>query len=59
MPKSIAQRLSALEKTVAKFFGLQKSRAKKATKKAKSKSKRVIKNVRRAAKSARRKAAVI
>ena len=59
MPKSIAQRLTALEKAVAKFFGVQKTRAKKAAKKAKSKSKRVIKSARKSAKSARRKAAVI
>ncbi len=58
MPKSIAQRLTALEKTVAQFFGLQKARAKKTTRKAKSKSKRVIKNVRRSARATRRKAAI-
>lgn len=59
MPKTIAQRLTALEKSVASFFGLQKAKAKKTAKKAKSKSKRIIKNVRKSAKSARRKAAVI
>jgi len=59
MPKSISQRLSALEKTIAKFFGAQKTRAKKATKKAKSKSRRVIKNARKSVKTARRKAAVV
>lgn len=59
MPKSIAERLAALEKTVAKFFGVQTTRAKNTAKKAKSNSKRVIKNVRRSAKTARRKAAVI
>jgi hypothetical protein len=59
MPKSITQRLTALEKTIAKFFGVQKTRAKKATKKAKSKSKRVIKNARKSVKSACRKAPVI
>jgi hypothetical protein len=56
MPKTIAQRLSALERTVAAFFGREKTRARKATKKAKTTTKRVARKVR---KSSRRKGTVI
>jgi len=55
MPKTIAQRLSALEKTVATFFGREKTRARKAVKRAKTKTKRAAKKAR---KSTRRKTAV-
>jgi hypothetical protein len=55
MPKTIAQRLSALEKIVNAFFGREKTRARKAAKKAKTKTKRVTKKVR---KSTRRKTAI-
>jgi hypothetical protein len=57
MPKTIAQRLTALEKTIAAFFGREKVQAKKAVKRTKSKVQRVIKKTRKA-KAPRPKAAV-
>ena len=56
MPRTIAQRLSALEKTVAAFFGREKTQTKKAVKKVKKRAKRAVK---RSRKSIRRKSTVV
>ena len=54
MPKTIAQRLAALEKSVAAFFGREKAQAKRVVKKAKTKAKRVAKSARRSKPTRRR-----
>jgi ElaB/YqjD/DUF883 family membrane-anchored ribosome-binding protein len=52
MPRTIAQRLTALEKTVAAFFSRENTQAKKAVKSVKKRAKRAVK---RSRKSTRRK----